>query len=288
MKATVQEIVLQDQRKLSYQHFGNEGGYPIIYCHGSQSSRLEMHYDLSFTHKHDLNVITIDRPGHGNSDFNSKGSIKSFAHDVSQLLDHLKIDRCSVLGMSAGSPFAFGIANYFPEKINKVGIISGFAPYSKQSSSFLSKEVKLLLKLAKSVPFLLRVMLRIQSSQLKRNPQKSLKQFLQIMGEPDQAILKNPKVMEVIENMFTEAFKNGHQGVAHEISKILVQDWSFDLKEIKTPVEIWQGEKDNNVPKDWAVLMNERLPNSTLTLFPEEGHLIIFEHAEQIFSRMKI
>ncbi len=282
-----QTITLKDGRTLGFTEYGNSNGHPIIYCHGSQSSRLEMHYDMSFAIENGLRLITIDRPGHGLSHFNPTGSILSFATDVNYLTEHLKIDNYSVAGMSAGSPFALGLAYSFPENVQNVAIISGFAPYNTESKTYLTKEVKLMLNLAKYFPFLLKLLLKIQVKQLAKKPLKTLQGFLKIMSPPDQIILKNKSVMTMIENMFTEAFRNGSQGVAYEISHLLVTDWNFELNKIHVPVAFWQGKKDKNVPYQWAELMKNEIQNANLTNYPEEGHLILFEHAEEIFTALK-
>lgn len=287
MNKTEQHIILKDNRKLGFAEYGNAEGYPIIYYHGSQSSRLEMHYDISFAIENDLRIITIDRPGHGISDFNPEGSILNFAKDVKQLTEHLGINRFSVVGMSAGSPFALGLTYLFPENIYKTSIISGFAPYTKDNTKHLSSEVKTMLHLAKSFPFLLRILLKVQSKQISKNPRKALQGFLKIMSEPDKKVLKNESVMLVIESMFKESFRKGSRGVAYEISHILVKNWGFQLNEIKVPVIFWQGKKDNNVPYKWAELMKDEIQNATLNLYSDEGHLIIFQHAQEIFTDLK-
>lgn len=287
MNKTNQHIILKNNRKLGFAEYGNTEGYPIIYYHGSQSSRLEMHYDTSFAIENNLRIITIDRPGHGISDFNPEGSILNFAKDVKQLTGYLKIDRFSVVGMSAGSPFALGLSYLFPENIYKTSIVSGFAPYTKDSTKHLSSEVKTMLNLAKLFPFLLRILLKVQSKQISRKPKKVLQGFLKIMSEPDKKVLKNESIMFVVENMFKEAFRKGSGGIAYEISKILVKDWDFELTEIKIPVIFWQGKKDNNVPYKWAELMKSEIQNATLNLFKDEGHLIIFQHAREIFTGLK-
>jgi len=106
-------------------------------------------------------------------------------------------------------------------------------------------------------------------------------------SDPDQEILKNESVINVIERMFVEAFKNGSKGIAHEISNVLVQDWKFNLSEITVPTFIWHGSEDNNVPKEWAMFTNKKIPNSRLKIFPDEGHLIIFKNAHEIFTTLK-
>ncbi|MRH99814.1 alpha/beta fold hydrolase [Kriegella sp. EG-1] len=282
-----QSITLKDGRRLAFAIYGNVDGYPIIYCHGSQSSRIEMHYNMSFANENGLKIITVDRPGHGNSDFNPKGSILSFADDVYELTNHLEIDNFSVAGMSAGSPFALGIAYQYPQQVQKTAIISGFAPFNSDSKKVLTKEVKVMLNLAKYFPWLLKLMLSIQAKQLKKKPKKALQGFLKIMSSPDQEILKNTSVMDIIERMFVEAFRQGSAGVSYEISNLLVKDWKFKLSDIQVPVKFWQGKKDNNVPFEWAQLMKKEIENSDIILFPEEGHLIIFQHAKEIFTELK-
>lgn len=281
-----QHLILKDKRKLGFAEYGKSDGFPVVYCHGSQSSRLEMHYDLSFALDNEIRIITIDRPGHGISDFNPQGTILSFAKDVKELTEHLGIRKFSVVGMSAGSPFALGISYLFPESVHKASIISGFAPFNNESKKHLSKEIKMMLGLAKSFPFLLKMLLRIQSKQLSKKPKKALESFLKIMSEPDQKILKNDQVIQVIENMFKEAFKNGSNGVAYEVSHLLVRDWNFNLEEIQVPVTFWQGEKDNNVPVEWAELMANKINQADLKKYHEEGHLLIFKHAEEIFTNL--
>ena len=283
-----QYIVLKDKRKLGFAEYGNPNEFPIIYFHGSQSSRLEMHYDIYFAIKNDLRIITIDRPGHGISDFNPSGSILQFGKDVKQLIDHLKIDDFSVVGMSAGAPFALGVAYLYPENINKVSIISGFAPFNNKNKKHLSKEVKMMLNLAKTFPFLLKIALKVQVKQLDKKPKKALNGFLKIMSQPDQEILKKEAVIKVIENMFKEAYRKGSKGVAYEISNILVRNWEFELNEIQVPVTFWQGKKDNNVPFQWAQYMSSKIKGSHLKEFPEKGHLLMFEYAKEIFTDLKI
>lgn len=288
MNKSDQYFTLKDKRKLGFTQYGKLNGFPIVYCHGSQSSRLEMHYDLSFTFKNNLRVITIDRPGHELSDFNSNGTILSFASDTKQLLDYLKVDKFSVAGMSAGSPFALGIAYLFPKNVYKTTIINGFAPYTKESKQHLSKEIKLMLSFAKSFPFLLKHLLKLQAKQVAKNPQKSLQHFLKIMSEPDQKILKNTAAIEVIEGMYKEAFRNGSKGIAYEIANILVKDWGFKLNEIPVPIAFWCGIKDNNVPYEWTELMAYRINKATLNKCLNEGHLLLFNHAEEIFIDLSV
>lgn len=52
-------------------------------------------------------------------------------------------------------------------------------------------------------------------------------------------------------------------------------------------ISFWQGKQDNNVPYEWANYMSEKIEGSCLNEFPDEGHLLLFEHANEIFSNLK-
>lgn len=53
------------------------------------------------------------------------------------------------------------------------------------------------------------------------------------------------------------------------------------------PVTFWQRGKDNNVPCKWAELMKNEVQNATLNIYSDEGHLILFRHAEEIFTDLE-
>lgn len=282
-----QYLILKDQRILSYKEYGALNGFPVIYYHGSQSSRFEMHHNMHFADEHALRVIAIDRPGHGDSCFNPLGSLLSFADDVAQLLSALGITKCSVLGMSAGAPFAMAFAYKYPESVHKLGLVSGFGPLSKVNTGRLSREVRLMLGIAKTFPWLLRLMLVLQRRRMDKQSGEALKDYLSIMSFPDQEILQDRPVLDVINKTFREAFKKGSKGVAYELSKILVRDWGFDLGKIPANTLIWHGYEDNNVPVNWSMYFRAFIPNSDLKIIKNEGHLILFKYASNIFLDLK-
>ncbi|MEJ7679345.1 MAG: alpha/beta hydrolase [Segetibacter sp.] len=103
---------LPDNRNLSYCLYGPGDGKPVLYFHGTPSSRLEPSllaaysidiYELLFKYK--LQLIAMNRPGMGLSTFNPAGDFTSFAKDVRNLLQDLKIKQCKVLCWSGGGPF---------------------------------------------------------------------------------------------------------------------------------------------------------------------------------------
>jgi pimeloyl-ACP methyl ester carboxylesterase len=90
-------MTLPDGRKLAYAEFGKPDGYPVLYCHGAPSSRLEpLSLGDDVLSQLGLRVICPDRPGIGQSDFQSDRGFSGWPRDVVFLTEALGLDRFSV------------------------------------------------------------------------------------------------------------------------------------------------------------------------------------------------
>ncbi|MGE5187546.1 MAG: alpha/beta fold hydrolase [Betaproteobacteria bacterium] len=78
-----QILTLPDKRQLGYIVEGE--GKPIIYFHGTASSRLEILLLKEFAYKNHFKLIGIDRPGYGLSTFTNRIGLRDFAKDVNAL-----------------------------------------------------------------------------------------------------------------------------------------------------------------------------------------------------------
>src|SRR5919112_641474 len=110
---TDQTFLLPDERTLGYAIYGPEDGKPVLYFHGTPSSRLEplllYEYDVDLERLlagAGLRLIAVDRPGKGLSSFDKNASFLSFADDVQHLCVHLGVTQCPVLCWSGGGPYA--------------------------------------------------------------------------------------------------------------------------------------------------------------------------------------
>ncbi|MCL2869015.1 MAG: alpha/beta hydrolase [Candidatus Bathyarchaeota archaeon] len=89
-------ITLPDERKLGYTIIGK--GNPVMYFHGTTSSRLEIHLLKNLTTKEKLQLIAIDRPGYGLSTYKPRKNIQDLNNDINILANHLCIEQINVLG----------------------------------------------------------------------------------------------------------------------------------------------------------------------------------------------
>ena len=86
-------LTLPDGRKLAYGEFGKPDGYPVLYFHGTPSSRLEplMIGDEVFRQV-GIRVIAPDRPGVGGSDFQLNREFSDWPKDVEFLADAVGLE----------------------------------------------------------------------------------------------------------------------------------------------------------------------------------------------------
>jgi pimeloyl-ACP methyl ester carboxylesterase len=89
--------------------------------------------------------------------------------------------------------------------------------------------------------------------------------------------MTEPRLRAKMETTAPEAFRQGARGMVHEV-RICAQPGGFDPATIKPRVHIWQGEQDTNVPVAMAQYFAGRIPDSSLTIYPGEGHLIVPRH----------
>jgi pimeloyl-ACP methyl ester carboxylesterase len=65
---------------------------------------------------------------------------------------------------------------------------------------------------------------------------------------------------------------------------LLGRPWGFELRDISTPVNLWQGESDVLVPPAMARHMCAQLPDCRACYFPGEGHLLVIDHMAEIIE----
>ena len=93
----------------------------------------------------------------------------------------------------------------------------------------------------------------------------------------DQQVLQNSEVLDLCRASVSEGMRQGTTGHAWE-GRLLSRQWGFDLGEITIPMQIWHGELDVDTPVHMGRAMARSIPNCTVTILPEAGHLLIFQH----------
>jgi pimeloyl-ACP methyl ester carboxylesterase len=278
------QIRLRSGRTLAYLEFGSPNGAPILYCHGTPSSRVEGYLTMPTEAVAKLNarVIIPDRPGMGCSDFLPGRRIIDWPNDVGELADALGIAAFGVLGSSGGAPFALACAALLPHRIRVVGIIGPVAPVDapdvRGGGNLIAG------RLASYAPALVRALTRLQL--LAVRSERMRKQMASAFPEPDRTLFQQADIRNGFIACLEEACRNGTRGAVWE-QHLLAQPWGFDLREIKVPVLLWQGERDGNVSSAGARYLANTIPGCMATFFPDEAHLsVVMNHRRDILGEL--
>ena len=280
-----QTLTLSDGRTLGFAEWGDPVGKPIFHFHGSSSSRLEHPpFEGSLA---GVRLITVDRPGHGLSDFQPNRQLLDWPKDVVALAEHLDIARFAVSGWSFGGPYAIACASAIPDRLSAVGLISSFAPYDRPNATAgAARFIKIALGLARWLPWRLgRQLMKIQGRALVNNPEGTARRMLSSLPGADRRVLEDPQVTDVLLPAMSESYRNGADGAAWE-GAMLVRPWGFRLEDISIPVEIWHGEADVNDPVQCAEYLRDTIPHTHATIFPGEGHFLILKRWGEILTRL--
>ncbi|RPJ22166.1 MAG: alpha/beta hydrolase [Chloroflexi bacterium] len=282
---------LPDGRKLGYDERGASDGKPILYFHGSPSSRLESALYLRDDLLESLNVrlIAVDRPGMGLSDFQPDRRILDWPQDILALADHLKLERFSILAYSLGGTYGLACAFSIRQRLAKVGIVSGAALFTvPELVKNINEGTRQFLTMPREKPWLSRLFLWIVMGVMPRlAPGRFVAQANSLLPAPDRRIVADdPAFQDGFLNMVREAMKQGTRGAFHE-SLLTVTNWGFRLQDINMPVLLWHGEADQNVPVKMARFAVTAIPQCEARFYPEEGHLSLFKkHAEEIIRAL--
>lgn len=286
-----QQFQLPDGRKLGYDEYGIPNGKPIFYFHGSPSSRLEcaLYVNEELLQRLNVRLIAADRPGMGLSDPQPNLRMTDWAQDVVALADHLQIERFAILAYSLGGPYGLACAFEIPQRLTKVGILSGAALFTEPDLvKNVNEGTRKFLTLPREKPWLARLFMWTALSVMPRiAPNRFVAQANTLLPAPDRPIvIDDPEFQKGFIKMVREATRQGIGGAFHE-SLLTVTDWGFSLQELNAPVLLWHGEADQNIPVEMARYMESAIPNCEAKFYPNEGHLSLFKkNAEEIIHAL--
>jgi pimeloyl-ACP methyl ester carboxylesterase len=278
-------IKLPNGRSLGYAQYGDQSGKPIIFFHGTPSSRLLRHPDDSLTESLRVHLVTIDRPGFGLSTYQPNRQLLDWPGDVATLADELGIERFAVAGISGGGPYVAACAYKIPHRLTVAGIISGVGPTDVDENIdeiYITRKAGVIL--ARNAPWLLRPLIwLLQNPQ--RNPEKYYQKNLAQLSPADQEILRRPEIKSLLMKSWSEGTRRGIRGFTRE-GIIFSNPWGFQLEDIRVKVHIWHGNQDTSTPITMAQYIASRIPHGQLTIIPDKGHFLLFDHWEEILTTL--
>jgi pimeloyl-ACP methyl ester carboxylesterase len=275
---------LRDDRLLGYGEFGDPQGTPLFFFHGFPGSRLEARLGEKAAAQAHVRMIAPDRPGMGLSEFKKNRALLDWPADVVELADALGIGRFAVAGVSGGGPYAAACAFKIPDRLSAVGIISGVGPFDTAVAlEQMSRQNRLLFGLARKAPWSMLIVEWLMAQGARRFAKQVVSMMTRAMPECDRALALRPDILSIMIEDAAEAFRSGATGAAWE-AVLYARPWGFQLRDIRVPVHLWQGDLDTNVPVSMGHYQADLIPDCHATFYPGEGHLCLLNHLPEMLA----
>lgn len=274
-------VKLDDARRLSYSEYGDSGGVPILSFHGGLSSRLDVAPIDDVAKRLGIRIISPDRPGIGLSTYQPKRRLIDWPNDVKSLVDHLNIERFSVIGWSCGGPYAAVCGVWFPKRVASVAMLSSNVPFELfPTHKGLSFDDRALLFLSRWAPPLASLALRLSIQFVSaQNLRAGMKR---VLADVDIEAIDREGPPQYSLSFIKESMREGPRGNVRDY-RIFGDPWGFELRDLLVPVYLWEGSKDRTGPPEYSQLLLDQIPNATLNVVPGEGHIsLLRNHAEEI------
>ena len=260
------QLLLPDERTLAYDLRGDPEGQPVFWFHGSPSGRLEGILLDRFGRDRGFKLIVSDRPGLGGSSPQAGWSMATFSADIEHLADRLGLERFSVAGGSGGGPFVLALAAHCPHRIERAVSLACAGAFEHQDARAVIGWVDSIAAWAvHRAPGLVQLYFSVLS-RLTRIPEPIARWGGRILapdGQPDFAVL--------FLRVLRESAKSGTSGLIRD-TQVLHQPWGFDLEDIKIPVDLVNGTRDEFVGLGYGKVLSRRIPQSRLHIAERDDH----------------
>lgn len=272
---------LRDGRQLAWYEFGDADGVPCLYMPGTPESGLAGGcYDRAAAEA-GVRWISIDKPGYGRSDFAAGRTLRAWPDDVAQLADHLGLSRFAAVGESGGGPHALALGYALADRVTTVVLLAGMGPgHERWVRKGMRPTNIMFFWVSRCLPALLRLPLGV----MRRATRSSrLAPRLDAAGPPaDRRAMADPEY-RVRLGAVPDAFRQGTRAAAQELA-LFARPWGFELAEVTTPIHLWHGTEDVNVPLPVARAIAHALPDTHEHIIEGAAHAVGFERRKDVMQ----
>jgi pimeloyl-ACP methyl ester carboxylesterase len=266
-------MTLPDGRILAYVQWGRPAGPVVVLCHPA-TRIVQPGWDVA--EALGIRVVSPDRPGTGGSAFQPGRSILDWPADIAALMDHLGVERFSVVGVSACTPYALACGVQLGNSVDMVGVVAGTVPREDVSDPLgaLGQPDR-----EAALAELLR-----QSESVAADIAASVRRVGE-RPDPDGPLYRRPEVQAALLAATRETYRQGTQGPAYD-SLLRILPWGFALGDLARPCLWWHGAADPVVSPELVERAIAGHPQYHLHLVAGAGHGICMTHVDQLLRRL--
>ncbi|MEJ5255407.1 MAG: alpha/beta hydrolase [Acidimicrobiales bacterium] len=283
-----QVVELADGRLLGYAEFGDPGGRPVLWFHGTPGASKQVPPEApAVACERGVRLIGIERPGTGRSTPHQYARILDWAVDVRQVADRLGLDRFALVGLSGGGPYVLACAYLLPDRVVAGAVLGGIGPTVGPEAApgytrLLAPFGPLLSAVAGPAGLALSCLLRPLAATV-ASPAFDL--YARFGPSPDRPVLARADMKAAFLHDLTTAIPRGLRAPVYDLV-LFARHWGFSLRDIRVPIRFWHGADDIIVPLSHGVHQAELVPDAELTVVPGGGHFSGYETVHEVLDTL--
>lgn len=237
-------------------------GKPIILISGFACySSVWKNYIQPLSQK--FQVITVDNRGTGKSQSPPPPySIEEMAHDVLEVMDHLHLEKATLVGHSMGSCIALKCCALASNRIEKAYLLAAFAQLPTVS--------------------------KIQMQHTGKSMQAGIPMNFVIEGAlpwmySNETLSAPNQIANIVNDVLNDPLPQTPEGYAGQMAALL----SFKFTEnLSLPVHIIAGKHDVLSPPYCIEKLKSLIPHAEISWVEKGSHMFAFEHPETVLEKL--
>lgn len=273
--------------ELGFGRYGAAGGRPVFWFHGTPGGRHQLPLDApSAAEARGLEIISVERPGIGESTHQPDRCLLSYAQDVGELADSLGHPEFSVVGLSGGGPYVLACAHELPERV-VVGVSLGGVGPCHETSGAPSYGARLLglMKAVDRHRAPLGELLSVVVQPLRPLVSPCFDLYVKYGPQEDRPVFERAEMKAMFCRDIVAATEKGIRAPIYDLS-LFSRPWPFDPANIRVPIHFYHGDADTIVPLSHSEYLAEVIPDTSLEVLEGLGHFAGFMSAPRVLDRI--
>jgi 3-oxoadipate enol-lactonase len=233
-------------------------GVPVVLLHGYPFDKSMWRDQLEAIAAAGFRAIAPDLRGLGETKSSSEvATMDKMARDVAALLDHLRVEKAVICGLSMGGYVAFEFMHLFPARVRGLVLAGTRAPAdNEQEKAGREQQVQTMLR-AGMVPISIATLPKLLAPR---------------------TLAEKPDVVKRVRAMITRADPKG--ATAAQRGMAARRDYTEDLAKIDVPTLVIVGREDSIRPVADAEFMDRGISDSRLEIIEDAAHMTNMEQPE--------
>ena len=216
------------------------------------------------SYMHHLRVITIDLPGHGQTEtFSETHSMDFMARMVKTVLDEAGVDQCVMIGHSMGGYVALAFAEKHPYLLRGLGLINSHALPDSEEHRHWRQAI---------------------CEQVKENRASYIVNFVPTLFNDHNRAGLSQDIKDLQDQCLetrSESIIAAQNGMMNRPSRIDV------LRQLEVPILFIYGKNDNRIPLELAISQAMIPHHAEILILDNVGHMAFIEEREYVKPRIK-